>query len=775
MTNEAKQGSSRSVVWKRLRSVVIAAIRAQESYAVADQVFVSAANFVTTLLMARGSSTEEFGWFALASTLLLLATVPQNSLVLLPHNVLGANRQGSEYTRYTASTALSQVLVGLVGVVLSIAAWLCALLIGSAQAPLFFALIPLVFTWQLNEFARRALYTEQRVVAALTNDIVVHGSRMAVIALFWWNGSLSALLALYVLTVTSMMGAVMGAWQLRRSLSSRVDFSAFRENWDFGKWLLATDLIGTWLSSQLYIYLAACMLGVGAVGTLKALEVVFGPLRMLVMALSNILPTRFSQTLQQQGHSALNRHFRKTLTFVLPLCGGYCLLIALFAQPVLWVFFKDKYTGASSLLALYAVYALFSSVSSFLGAVLRAKRLTRQVFVDRVMASLYSIPLGCLMIYAFGLYGAVLGMIGTYFCVSVLHWLSYQQDDRNASITRDALAPEVGKLLRANDTGSERHELHKRLYEQSAIQVMRRLTGSTTDDVWSFQCLRRGRNARTLLARRNDGQPIWRHHSQLVVKIYDEKVPENKRAAQAQHNHLNHIGLLLNGQRVHGWDVHAPVPLLMSEEPLAVVMTAVPGRPLRGVLHSASAAGVADLQSTSVVISTALRRFWEEEACVYGDLHFENILCDFEARAISFIDPGPPKEPWYEDGAAWNSCSASRDLGYLLWDVISSFSLRTPRGIRREKELAGRIVLSFLEASKSGGTKRQLLHEIRSCVGNHLALGWSPRDVACRLLRWYASRITTRLLRNADSDADGDDVGQRQHNFEATTTVLAGN
>src|SRR5678815_3258175 len=72
-------------------------------WALADQVLISGANFVTMLLAFRGMGEARFGEFTLIYTALLFANMMQSALITQPHNVLGATRKGLDYIRYTTS------------------------------------------------------------------------------------------------------------------------------------------------------------------------------------------------------------------------------------------------------------------------------------------------------------------------------------------------------------------------------------------------------------------------------------------------------------------------------------------------------------------------------------------------------------------------------------------------------------------------------------------------------------------------------------------------
>ncbi len=73
------------------RTIIRAAMRwhgrmtpSTNAWAIGDQALVSGANFLTAALLIRRLGADEFGVFALAWTLLLLANSVQNALVLSP-------------------------------------------------------------------------------------------------------------------------------------------------------------------------------------------------------------------------------------------------------------------------------------------------------------------------------------------------------------------------------------------------------------------------------------------------------------------------------------------------------------------------------------------------------------------------------------------------------------------------------------------------------------------------------------------------------------------
>ncbi len=386
--------------WARLAG----RLAGRNTFALADQVLISGANFVTVVLPKRAMSAEEFGSFSLVYSVLLLANIVQSTLLTQPHNVLAATRTGEDYRRYTSSTGMAQLLLAGAEALAMLAVAAGAYARHSHLAPMLLAMVPSIVAWQLQEFCRRVLYTEGRFAAAFWNDVVSYGGQMlAVVGLFaaewstdvdWLNGTT----ALYALAGTSAVAAAYGVWQIRRSLSRSLDASALWENWHFGRWLLGGELLQWWSSLQMYLWLTADLLGDAAAGDLRATQTLFGPMRVFTFYLGNVLPIRFARELGTGGHRGVHRMFVQACGRVLPLLGAYCVAVAVFPGPVLHLAYGRKFTGPAVVLSLYAAYTFVSYLPVLLASVLTAKRITRPVFLGNVYGAVLALPVGYYLI-----------------------------------------------------------------------------------------------------------------------------------------------------------------------------------------------------------------------------------------------------------------------------------------------------------------------------------------------------------------------------------------
>lgn len=430
-------------------------------WALADQVLISGTNFVTMILLARGlNSAAAFGAFVLVHSILLFANSIQSALVTQPHNVLGVARHGADYVRYTSSSAVNQLAITLAFISLVAIAWGSSLWFEWSVAPLLLAMVPAVFAWQIQEFMRRVLYTESRTSMAFAIDIIAYGGQTAAITAFWWRGGLSGSLALYSIALASALAALVGLWQLRRSLDWQFDLAVTKENWHFGKWLAGGYIVGNWCSSQLLIFLAAGLLGTWAAGILRAIHTIFGPMRILAQAFSTTLPIRLANTLENQGVRAFRRDVAYAFLVATPLLGVYCLFVGLLSGHILTFAFGVKYAGHEYVLMLYSAAAFVGYLCIIFAATLRATRRTRQIFMCELCATCVVVPLSAFLIPWLGIYGVVLGMMSTdVLLLSLFYWSYRTTMDEFEATQANAMRPNTTDAHQANDLCCELRSL----------------------------------------------------------------------------------------------------------------------------------------------------------------------------------------------------------------------------------------------------------------------------------------------------------------------------
>ena len=415
----------------------------KNSFALADQVVISGTNFVTGVLTARALDQHQFGQFSVIYAGLLFANILQSTLVTQPHNVLGATRGGDDYRRYTSSTAAQQLAICALLALLVLPLTAVAFARGWASAAMLLAVVPAIAFWQLQEFVRRVLYTEQRYARAFANDLVAYGGQTVLLVALYASHKLygtpfTGAIALYTMAVACAFASLIGAIQLRHDLVRHLDWRHIKENWHFGKWLAGGELMGWCSSLHMQVWWAALLLGTAASADLRAAMILFGPARVISFFLSSVLPTKFARALDAGGADALHAKLKFVYLGLVPSVGAYCLLLALFPRQVLWLIYGDRYVddgSAAAVLVLYAIAAFLNYMQLVVAAALSASRQTHHIFIGSLVGCCVALTMSPLLIKTFHANGAILSMITTTLVVGVLLVYAYVRRVRHAAVS----------------------------------------------------------------------------------------------------------------------------------------------------------------------------------------------------------------------------------------------------------------------------------------------------------------------------------------------------
>ena len=419
-------------------------------WGIADQALISAAHFISTILVARVISPREFGLYALAYTGLVFLNTIQSALVTEPHTTLGAPLTGTRYVAYTTDTGWLQVLLCIASALLVLAIAVPATIQGWWVAPVILALAPATVAWQLQTYVRRAMYTRSRVSQAFINDLLSYGGHIIIVAGLWWKGNLTPVVALLALAATSALGSLLGLWQIRRQLDRTLSRDRIRPtaraNWGFGKWLLG-EHIAYWTSGQIYPVLAAGFVSITATGALRAIDTIMGPTNVLRIALDPLFAPRAARTFARGGKPALLQLIRRLQVLNVIAIGAYCITVMIFAGPILRLVYGDAYSPYSWVLVLVSMITLVNALRSPIRIGLKTLGQTNAIFRTNLAASLADLTLGLALVYLIGFPGVAIGLVLNMLVFQGTTWYFWNKatthEDPSDSRASRSVAPSV--------------------------------------------------------------------------------------------------------------------------------------------------------------------------------------------------------------------------------------------------------------------------------------------------------------------------------------------
>lgn len=391
-----------------------------------DQAFISAANFATTVLLARNLQPANFGAFALLFSLLMFVVAVQASLVTQPHNVFGATRAGTDYAQYTTLVAGIQMLFGIAGAALFLVVAVGTFVVNWTFAPLILAFAPLIVAWLAQEFVRRTFYTCGDVTSAIRNDLLCYGSQVSAVLLLAHAGALTAYTAVAALAGSSLLAFLAGLYQLRyhwtRITSWDDIYRTVVEHWRFGRWLLGSTVL-SWTAGGWYVVLA--MVGVVEAGAWRVLETIIGPVQVLTAALDSLVPPQAAKVHAAGDAAALRRFVFHVYALTAPPVVGYCLFITILAERIIEFVFGSQYQPYDWLLPLMALYTALAYCQQPVSLTLRAIGKTSAIFRAQMAAAIVGPPVGIIVGYHAGILGAAVGIITHFLVLNAVLWTTF--------------------------------------------------------------------------------------------------------------------------------------------------------------------------------------------------------------------------------------------------------------------------------------------------------------------------------------------------------------
>jgi len=396
---------------------------------VLDQGLTSGAGFLLNLCLARWLTNEAYGAFAVIFAILVFMSSFQNALVLEPMAVLGPARYSAEMTRYLQGQLKvnAVVVVFLSGLVLMASGVMVAL---NTQQPLVVATVSssvaipfsLLF-WMV----RRVCYVVQRPAIAVWASGGYMAFMLAGLYLLHTTGWLGIGRAFLLVAAASMLAVLVPLRQLRLlETGAKAAYpwkSVVAENWDYGRWAMATAILYP-LSNQAQTYLTAAMIGLGAAGILRAMQIPAQVMTQIVIATALLMLPAMSQ---EFGVGRTERLRKKALlsTFALTVMAlVYALVLWMFAKPVEHVLFAGKFAAYARLIPLLGLVPLFTAFGTGFSMGLRAAQKPQLNLVANAVAAPIAIVSAAVFIKLWGISGAALSLVaGAAALGAVLFWL----------------------------------------------------------------------------------------------------------------------------------------------------------------------------------------------------------------------------------------------------------------------------------------------------------------------------------------------------------------
>jgi O-antigen/teichoic acid export membrane protein len=399
-----------------------------------DQGLTSVAGLLISLLLARWLSGESYGAFAVIYATVLFLFGFHSVLILEPMSVFGPASHAAQITDYMlaqmkvhaiASAVLSgaMLVAGLAMKQFGIHRELVSAILGGALAIPF-----LFFVW----LVRRMCYVIHRPSVAVRGSaiyllMIVIG--LAAMRATGWLSPCSAFLLMGVAGLLSVLWMLQPLGLLRASRNGCSWSSVWRQNWRYGKWLVASTALFS-VASQAQTYVAAAMVGLSAAGILRATMIPSLVMTQIVTATALlVLPSMAAD----YGNGRIGQLRKKAVLCTISLtaiAAVYAGILAAFSQPIERLLFGDKFAAYAALISILALVPVCSGFGLGFAMAVRACQKPHYDLIANAVSAPVGLVTALVFIHFWGITGAAVSLVVASACYGLVFYWAFVRDGR---------------------------------------------------------------------------------------------------------------------------------------------------------------------------------------------------------------------------------------------------------------------------------------------------------------------------------------------------------
>jgi O-antigen/teichoic acid export membrane protein len=378
------------------------------SWTLVDQGVVSFGNFLLNVLLARKLSEADYGKFALFLGAIFMLRVIDYSFISYPLSVRLGVASDEERAGLLGNTIL---LTAALGLVLVVAMALGTTLLEGGNIVLPACLCYLC--WQAQETSRRCLLADFRYRAAVPGDGIAFIGQALLVALVAWLDGITLPVALYMMSATFALGALVHASKLQYAWPDLAEARLLaREYFSIGKWSLVSYQL-VLVRTQLFPWFLAATAGTAATASLQAGLNIANMMNPIIFGIGNAIPQVAAHAHRTGGVTGASRVAYGYVLFglapILLICAAAVLMPELLLRTVYGP--SSPYLAAALGLQLLAVAGVLDYIAEMISKTLLG------VQAGALASAVNVVAVGVAAVLAFALIGT-LGVLGA--CLALL-------------------------------------------------------------------------------------------------------------------------------------------------------------------------------------------------------------------------------------------------------------------------------------------------------------------------------------------------------------------
>ena len=381
-------------------------------WSILDQALVSGVNLLTGILLVRTLGLRDFGNYALITVVAQSIAVLQLAAVISPLMTLFEQRGPISRGSYLTAVGMQQLAYLIIITFCIIVTWsLVPDALTNASIGVY-AAISFFTSSQLQEFSRRILFASGRTRLAFLCDLIAYGGRLTILSYLAFQTILDIETTWWTIASLNVTSFLLIVPDLARSKPIWAEvISISRRHIELARWLFGTAA-SQWLSGNLLLILIGSILGVEALGTVRAIQNLIGPINLIVQSLENFMPSAASQILATSPPAGLRRYINGSAIIGTSIFAVGILLSMPLLPYIVDLLYRRQFPSQEVVWLALGLYATSGFVAAVFMAGLRALGELKTTFLFQLASGIVCLPIGWLAATYFGLSGAMSVYLG---------------------------------------------------------------------------------------------------------------------------------------------------------------------------------------------------------------------------------------------------------------------------------------------------------------------------------------------------------------------------
>jgi O-antigen/teichoic acid export membrane protein len=413
LTDEAVAPSG---AFARVRRVAIGEDARRASLAVIDQGLVSGLSFATSAIIATSCGRTGLGVAHLALTLLYLMMNVQGELLNAPYTIYRSRKHGRRLHAYSGSAFVHQSILAVFGT-LAVLILIGLNAFGMGPAELTPSLWVLLFASPfclLHTFLRNFSFAAFQFRVAVAMDVVVAVLQLTILVTLVRLEMLTVPL-LFVAMGASSLVACIGWFVIRPEPLQYVRKLVLRhwqENWSFGRWALASHVVGC-AGNYVLPWMLAIVHDQAATGTYAGCGKLSALAATFVAGVAHYLSPKAVSAFTKHGVAGLKRVlFAAGIVFIVTV-GGFCILVGLTGDFILVSLFGGDFVGTGPVALVLSCAVLANSLAVLGGNGLWAIDRPEANLISDIAAVILTLLTAAMLVQSHGVMGiAIAAVVG---------------------------------------------------------------------------------------------------------------------------------------------------------------------------------------------------------------------------------------------------------------------------------------------------------------------------------------------------------------------------